>query len=117
MKDISLYIMAGCYIIAGVNHFLNPRFYLQMIPPYLPRHRQMNLLAGIIEVILGLMLLWPMYSKLAAWGIIILLILVFPANVYQLQSAGVNTKIPVWALWLRLPVQGFLVYWAWWHTF
>lgn len=77
----------------------------------------MNYLSGGLEIILGLLLLYPTYSTLAAWGIIVLLIAIFPANIYHLASAKVNIKIPVWVLWLRIPFQGIFIWWAWWYTF
>ena len=117
MKDISLYIMAAFYIFAGYNHFKNPKFYLHMMPPYLPWHRTLNYLSGAIEVFLGLLLLCPEYSTAAAWGIIALLIAVYPANIYHLTSAKPGGKFPKWGLWLRLPFQAVFIAWAWWHTF
>ena len=67
--------MASLYVIAGVYHFVNPRFYLKVIPPYIPWHKAMNFISGAAEIILGLLLFYPPYSTNAAWGIITLLIL------------------------------------------
>jgi uncharacterized membrane protein len=93
-----------------------PRFYLRIIPPYLPWHEALNYTSGLAEIVLGLFLLFPSYSNSAAWGIIGLLIAIFPANIYHLTSlkpAKANLK---WILYLRLPFQGILILWAWWHT-
>lgn len=117
MKDISLYIMAGFYIYAGFNHFRMPKFYLHMMPPFIPWHEMVNKLSGAIEIFLGLLLFCPAYSTYAAWGIIALLIAVFPANIYHLTSAKPGGKFPIWGLWLRLPFQAVFIAWAWWHTF
>ncbi|MFT7154621.1 MAG: putative membrane protein [Bacteroidia bacterium] len=117
MKDISLYVMAAFYVFAGVNHFLKPKFYLRLMPPYLPWHKAMNYLSGVIEVLLGVLLFFPAYSTIAAWGVIALLIAVFPANIYHLTSAKPGGKEPIWGLWLRLPFQALFLLWAWWHTF
>ncbi len=117
MKEITLYIMAVLYILAGANHFLNPKFYLHIIPPYIPWHKAMNYISGAIEIVLGILLLYPPYSTLAAWGIILLLIAVFPANVYHLTSSHPKKGIPKWVLYLRLPFQGVFILWAWWYTF
>ena len=116
LKDISLYIMATLYILAGVNHFIKPKFYLRIIPRYLPWHKTINYLSGIAEVLFGALLLVPAYSTLAAWGIIALLIAVFPANINHLNSYKPGSSIPLWALYIRLPFQGLLIFWAWWHT-
>ncbi len=108
--------MAACYVLAGINHFLNPKFYLQIMPSYLPWHMQLNYLSGAAEIILGLLLLSPAHSNMAAWGIILLLLAVFPANVYHLTSAVPGGPLPIWGLWLRLPFQAVFILWAWWHT-
>ena len=117
MKDISLYVMAAFYVFAGYYHFKNPKFFLRLIPPYLPWHKRLNYLSGAIEIFLGLFLLCPGYSTVAAWGVIALLIVIFPANIYHLQSTKPGGKEPIWALWLRLPFQAVFILWAWWYTF
>ena len=117
MKEFSLYIMAAFYIFAGYYHFKNPKFFLRIIPPYLPWHKMLNYVSGAIEIFLGLLLLCPEYRAIAAWGIIALLIAVLPANIYHLQSTKPGGKEPVWVLWLRLPFQGVFILWAWWYTF
>ena len=109
--------MASLYILAGIYHFVNPKFYLKIMPPYIPWHKTMNYLSGAAEIILGLLLLYPPYSTYAAWGIIALLIAIFPANVYHLTSAKANSKILIWVLWLRIPFQGIFIWWAWYYTF
>ena len=78
--------MAISYIAAGLNHFRNAKFYLKIIPPSLPFPKWVNWISGAAEVILGILLFFPNYSSLAAWGIIALLIAVFPANIYHFTS-------------------------------
>ena len=112
---ISLWIMAGLYIAAGINHFVNPTFYLKIIPPALPFHRWINWISGAAEIILGVALLFPEYQSLAAWGIILLLIAIFPANVYHFMK-GWRKKKMVLVLALRLPLQGVLIWWAYLFT-
>ena len=109
--------MAALYMLAGINHFIMPKFYLRIMPPYIPWHKAMVYLSGAAEIFLGLLLLYSPYSPLGAWGIIVLLVAVFPANVYHLTSTKPGKGIPVWVLYLRLPFQGVLIFWAWWHTF
>jgi len=75
-----------------------------------------NYISGAGEIFLGILLLCPAYSSMAAWGIITLLVAVFPANIYHLTSTKPGGKIPIWGLWLRLPFQGLFILWAWWHT-
>ena len=116
LTTITRILMGLLYIVAGANHFLNPKFYLRIIPPYLPYHNAINITSGAAEIILGILLLIPATSHLAAWGIILLLIAVFPANIYHLTSGGVGMNIPIWALWLRLPIQALLIWWAYLYT-
>ena len=105
--------MAVLYIAAGVNHFRMPAFYIRIIPPALPAKALINTVAGVAEIVLGLALLHPASRSWAAWGVILLLIAIFPANVYHFTSGGAGMKIPSWALALRLPIQALLIAWAW----
>lgn len=107
----SLILMAVLYILAGFNHFKNPYFYEKIIPPALGNKRVINYLSGAAEIFLGLALFTP-YQSWAAWGVIALLIAVFPANVYHLMLKGAGMKVPLWALWVRLPLQVVLIWWA-----
>ena len=115
IKAISKYLLAIFMFAAGFMHFLNPEFFLTIMPPYLPLHQELVLLSGIFEVLLGVLLLVPQTSRLAAWGIIALLIAVFPANVYLYQHQDIMPTSPVIHL-LRLPLQGVFILWAYWHT-
>lgn len=108
---VGLYLMAGFYVFAGVMHFLNPKFFLKMIPPYIPYPEAVNLLVGVIELGLGLMLVFPQTRSLAAWGVMALLVAVFPANWYHHQKAKATGKL-VAATLIRLPFQLVLIYWA-----
>lgn len=111
-----LYLMALLYIIAGINHFRNPRLYLKIIPPYLPNPKMLNYLSGIFEIILGVGLCITMFSKMAAWGIIALLIAVFPSNWYMFSNKKAGMGLPKIILLLRLPLQIVLIIWAYLYT-
>lgn len=110
-----LTLMAAFYTAAGANHFVNPRMYERIIPPFLRFKKAVNYASGIAEIVLGVLLLTPLRPQ-AAWGVILLLLFVFPANVYHLQQRGAGMKIPLWMLWLRLPLQAVLVWWAYQYT-
>ena len=112
IKIILLYAMAVVYVAAGINHFVNPRMYVKIIPPYFPKPKALNYLAGAAEVLLGVALLFPLTRSEAAWGIIALLVAVFPANWYMYRQGSFG--IPRWILLLRLPLQAVLIAWAWW---
>jgi uncharacterized membrane protein len=104
------------FILAGANHFIKPEFYLPMMPPYIPAHELMVSLSGIAEMILGLLLLVPKVSRLAAWGLVALLIAVFPANLHMALHSEQFPDIPQMGLWIRLPIQGVMIWWAWLYT-
>lgn len=112
MKNLSLHIQAILYIGAGINHFINPKGYLAIMPPYVPAHDLMVVLSGIAEVVLGIGLLFPATRSVSAWGLILLLIAVFPANVYMAVGSQFQRRLPAWLRWGRLPLQGLLIWWA-----
>lgn len=113
----SLYLMAAAYTAAGLNHFRNPAFYLRMMPPFLPAHEFLVFASGVAEAGLGLALFFPATRVWAAWGVILLLIVVFPANLYMYQKGGAAFGgIPDWVLLLRLPLQLALIAWAYIYT-
>lgn len=114
-KTGSKYALAFFMIGAGTMHFVRPDFYLKIMPPGLPLDDELVFLSGVCEVVLGLLLFVSSCSQLAAWGIIALLIAVFPANVYLFQNQELLPAPPLLHL-LRLPLQGVFVLWAFWHT-
>ncbi len=116
LKKIFLYLLCPFYITAGIFHFIRTDFYLRIMPPYLPFHLELVYLSGVIEILLGILIAIPQTKKLAAWGIIVLLIAVFPANLNMLINSKNFPDHSILALWLRLPMQGVLIYWAWVYT-
>ncbi len=110
---MSAIVMGALYVLAGVNHFRDPRTYERMMPPWVPAHRAMVLWSGVAEVLLGIGVLVPATRSLAAWGVIALLVAVFPANLQMFRDPERWPKVPRWGLALRLPLQGVLMWWAW----
>jgi uncharacterized membrane protein len=115
MQTIALYIMAAFFVYAGISHFTKKNFFMKAMPPYIPNHEAVVVLSGIAEIIFGIGLLFQPSRSYAAWGIILLLIAVFPANIYMATS-GKFKKIPQPFLWLRLPLQIVLIWWAYFYT-
>ena len=113
--SIGKWILAALFIVGGIGHFVAPDVYMRIMPPYLPFHRPLVLLSGAFELILGVLLLIPRYSRLAAWGLIALLIAIFPANIYLFQHQEILPAPPILHL-LRLPLQGVLILWAFAYT-
>lgn len=93
-----------------------PEFYLRIMPPYLPAPLFLIYLSGFLEIGFGFALLLPKYSRRAAWGIILLLIAVYPANIYMAMNTDLFSDINAFVLYLRLPLQFVLIAWAFWFT-
>ena len=115
IKAIFRLMLAALMVGAGVMHFLNPGFFLKIVPPYLPFHKELVEVSGAIEILLGVLLIIPNWSRLAAWGVIALLIAVFPANIYVFQHQEIVPASPQAHL-IRLLLQAVLILWAYWHT-
>jgi uncharacterized membrane protein len=118
-----LYVMSAFYVVAGAMHFVIPGVYAQIVPPGLPQPLALVYLSGAAEILLGIGVLFPRTRRLAAWGIVVLLVAVFPANVYMATHDVVLEGVPAWAnspsdaaTWARLPFQLVFVGWAWWYT-
>jgi uncharacterized membrane protein len=104
------------FILAGLNHFRSPDFYINIMPPYLPWHRELVAISGVAEIALGALVLFPRWAAPAGWGLIALLVAIFPANVHMAMNPQLYPSISPTALWLRLPLQGLLIAWAYWYT-
>ena len=115
IKTIGLYLAVLLFVVAGISHFTQERFFIKSMPHYIPYHKTMVLISGVAEIVLGLGLLFPSIRVYAAWGLIALLITVFPANIYMATS-GKFQKIPSILLWLRLPLQFVLIWWMYQYT-
>ena len=117
MQRILKYGLVFFYVIAGINHFINPEFYEALIPDYLPYPDFLNYLSGFLEIGLGVSVLFPATQKWACYGIIFLLILLTPSHVYfiQIGSCVENSLcIAPWVSWVRLIViHPMLMFWAW----
>jgi uncharacterized membrane protein len=111
-KLLSKYLFGLLFVVGGLYHFVNPALYLRMMPPYLPWHLFLVYLSGFFEAALGLLLFVPKYTRLAAWGLVALLVVVFPANVQMAFNPQLFPEIPHAVLWLRLPLQALLIAWA-----
>ncbi|MBA3243383.1 MAG: DoxX family membrane protein [Acidobacteria bacterium] len=116
IKLILKYLFAAFFVLAGLNHFINPDFYLKIMPLYLPWHLLLVYLSGVVEIVLGLLLLLPKFTRAAAWGLIALLVAVSPANIHMAINQELYPEYNAAALWLRLPLQLVLIAWAYWYT-
>jgi uncharacterized membrane protein len=107
-------LLAGFFIVAGVNHFIQPRPYEKIVPPSLQDHAKRVVLAsGVAEIVGGVGVLLPWTRRVSGFGLIALLAAVFPANIYMAREPKRFSRIPRWALYGRLPLQPLAMLWAW----
>ena len=119
VKIASIVAMSIFYIWAGIQHFIDPAWFVKIMPPYLPFHYEAVYLSGFFEILFGLMLLLPMTRYLAAWGLILLLIAVYPANIYLAFNEAPQKALGISAFvasWIRLPIQFIFLGLAYWHS-
>ena len=115
-RRLALLGLGVFWILAGANHFLSPNFYVPMMPPYLPAHLELVYLSGVFEILGGILALVPRTRALAGWGLIALLMAIFPANVHMALSPELFPDMAVGALYARLPFQAVIIAWAYWAT-
>lgn len=117
LKTIARWALALFFIAAGANHFIMPEIYLGMMPRWVPAPEAANAISGVAEILGGLGVLVPATRRWAGWGLLALLIAVFPANVHvALEGKMPGTSLSPTALWLRLPFQVLFAGWVWWTT-
>ena len=107
-------LLAAFFIGSGVNHFVIPRSYQQIVPPRLRGEAKLLVdVSGVAEVLGGVGVLLPRTRRSAGLGLIALLAAVFPANLYMARAPERFHRIPRWALYTRLPLQPLMMWWAW----
>lgn len=120
MKTFLRWVLTVIMVAQGANHFVNPDPFVAMMPAELPSswHLALVYLSGVAEIAGGLGLILPATRKAAAWGLILLFLAVFPANVNMaLNDIPLDGRdLPTWALWGRLPFQILFIVWAYWYT-
>ncbi|MDC3133739.1 DoxX family protein [Bacteroidota bacterium] len=111
-KILLTYIMGLGYIWVGISHFYNTDFFLKIMPPSFPFHLESVYLSGFFEIIFGMGIMIKFFRKYASWGLILLLIAVYPANIYLAFNEVAQNKIGIssfMASWVRLPIQFILI--------
>jgi uncharacterized membrane protein len=111
-RTVLRWLAAGFFLLAGINHFLMPGFYEQIVPPGFPSPKILVIVSGLAEMAGGLGLLVRQLRRAAGWGLIALLVAVFPANIYMAVYPERFGILP-WLLWARLPAQGLFAVWVW----
>ena len=111
-RKLILLGLAAFFINVGVDHFVNPDFYLDIMPPAFPLHAEAVYISGFFEVLGGIGVLVPRLRKIAGWGLLALLVAVYPANIYMALNPEIFPDIPVTLLYIRLAFQFLFFYWA-----
>ena len=113
-------LLAAFFTLAGTLHFVRPRAYEAIMPPYVPHHREAVQVSGLAELAGGLAVLHPQTRRGSRWWLLALLAAVFPANLHmalhpeEVAKNGVRAdRIPAWLLWARLPLQPLMMLWVW----
>ena len=101
------------FVIAGYAHFVIPGSYVRIVPPMLPYPLALVYISGFAEVYLGVLCFFTRHLKIARWGLIALLVAIFPANIYMAYQLDLFPNIPPLLFYLRLPLQALLIYWVW----
>lgn len=114
-RKIALLVVSAFFSFAGITHFTNTAFFLAIVPPYLPAHLELVYTSGVFEVMGGVGVLLPAWRKAAGYGLIALLVAVYPANIHMALNPDLFPDMTATALYVRLPLQfvmGWLVWWA-----
>ena len=112
----SIIIMSIFYVGVGIKHFTNPMWFIKIVPPILPYKLSLVYISGFFEILFGILILFPNTRYIAAWGLILLLIAVFPANIYLAMTNGAALNTTPLVAWGRLPFQFIFIAIAYWHS-
>ena len=115
-KFITILIMSCFYMNVGIKHFVEPEWFLQIMPPNFPHHYQAVYWSGFFELLFGFLLINPKTRFIAGWGVIFVMITVFPANLYLAVNDGAVMGISKELAWGRLPFQYVFIGLAYWHA-
>ena len=117
-KELLRVILALCILAAGIAHFVVPEPFVKIVPDFLPYPLSLVYISGVFEILGAVGLLTPPVSRAAAWGLVALLIAVYPSNINMAVNHIHLNGIPnsFWFQAIRLPFQFVLVAWAYWYT-
>lgn len=113
---VGLVAQSALYVVGGINHFWHSRFYTAIMPPHYDHPLALVQLSGAAEVLGGVGLLLPATRRMSAWGIVAMLLVYYDVHIYMVRHPERFPTVPEWALWVRLPLQLVLIYWAYIYT-
>jgi len=115
IKSFSIYFMGLFYLSIGIKHFTDPNWFVRIVPPILPYKIELVYISGFFEVVFGILLVINNTRYYAGIGLIILLIAVYPANIYLALTNGAALDTTPFIAWGRLPFQFVFIRLAYWH--
>ena len=113
---VLLITLSLLFINIGIDHFVNPDFYRNIMPAYLPMHTEAIYISGFFEILGGVAILFPKLRSMAGWGLVLLLIVVFPVNIHMAVNPDLFPDIPLSFLYIRLALQFIIIYWTYFTT-
>ena len=113
---VLLIALSLLFINIGIDHFVNPDFYRSIMPAYLPMHTEAIYISGFFEILGGVAILFPKLRSMAGWGLVLLLIVVFPVNIHMAVNPNLFPDIPLSFLYIRLALQFIIIYWTYFTT-
>ena len=112
LRKLSVFTLSVFFISFGIDHFVNPEFYLSIMPPNLPLKLEAVYISGLFEILGGVGVLIASTRKIASLGLVTLLVAVYPANIYMALNPERFPEVSINALYFRLVLQFFFFYWA-----
>jgi len=113
-RRLALFAVAGFFTFAGVGHFTNTEFFVAIVPPYLPAAYELVYISGVFEILGGIGVLVPATRRFAGYGLLALLVAVYPANIHMALHPEQFPDVPASGLYARLPVQFIFAAIIWW---
>lgn len=110
---LGLRIQGLFYVAQGINHFWHSEMMVRLMPTHYSHPYGLVLLSGVAEIVGGVGLLVERTRRVAAWGIILMLVVYFDVHIFMVRHAERFAAIPLWVLWVRIPLQFLLIGWAW----
>ena len=108
--------MSLFYILVGLSHFKNPEIYVKIVPPILPYKLELVYISGLFEILFGTLSIFKKTRFLGSWGLVLLLLAVYPANIYLAITNGNAMDTSKLIAWGRLPIQLIFISLAYWHS-
>lgn len=114
MRAVAKFFTGPVMLVAGINHFVMPRFYEAIVPDFLPWQRELVYASGVAEMAGALGSMHPRTRRPAGIFLISTLVAVYPANIYMALNAS-DYDVPGGQAGLiaRLPLQVLFIYWVW----